>query len=524
MDDLKDFYSIGKNFTKPRNYDPIKELKSEIEDEENKLSSISDLSHDGRPRDEFSIVFNPDPDYINPDTSGNGVMCMEGYNDHYGVPDIVAMAKSKLNNLTYIICQVKAYLVKIANTIDLSPYKAMALKTIFENMCASKYTLKTEYDFSKFDQDAFFEYFVNYVEILHSIDFRWRPNNHSKGYSSAIDNLYLNKSNTIKDKVIYSFGVKTNNKETYLKNIILFDKYLSIIKMINECTSYVQYIDFNDEINKLTLKFKKEMKTMNEAEGKIAFSFIDTIYNYGIDMCKAIMSVNKFIFDIYDIISPSNSSVSSKFGINTKSIIYNIDKKNPWVSADYHLLKDLVKGTNDMSFTENIITMHNKFVKPNDIFLFLGDISESEIFDQKNKVYVQKLIEVCKRLNGIKIMLKGNNDTGPNEIYKACGFVEVYDDPILLSKCVFSHGPIVTDNGVINVHGHIHGSKNYWDIDYHDHVDAFYGLYGQPVRLNDLISSKNLKQYQEGCVTKSGMKYANKDPETMKFATNINFG
>ena len=524
MDDLQDFFSIGKNFTKPRNYDPIKELKSDIEDECKNLSSLSDLSSDGRPRDEFSIVFNPDPDYINPDTTGNGVACMEDLNSYYNVPEEAAMAKSKLNNLANIVCQVKSYLTKISNTIDLTPYKAMALKTIFENMCASKHTLKTEYDFSSFDSDSFFEYFINYIETLNNIEFRWKPNDHSKGYSSVIDSLYLNKKDYTKHDIIYSFGVKTNNKEIYLRNSIAFEKYLAIIKMINECTAYVQYVDFNDKINKLVLSFKKEMKTMNKVESKIAFSFVDTIYNYDIDLCKAIMSISKFIFDIYDIISPSNSNVSSQFGINTKSLIYNIDKKNPWVSSDYHLLKDLVKGTNDLSVTENIIAMHNKFVKPNDLFLFLGDISESEIFTQKNKAYIQKLIEVCKRLNGIKIMLKGNNDTGPNEIYKACGFVEVYDDPILLSKCVFSHGPIITDKGIINVHGHIHGNKNYWDIDYHDHVDVFYGLYGQPMRLNDLISSKNLKQYQEGCVTKTGMKYANKDPETMKFATNINFG
>jgi hypothetical protein len=118
-------------------------------------------------------------------------------------------------------------------------------------------------------------------------------------------------------------------------------------------------------------------------------------------------------------------------------------------------------------------------------------------------------------------MIKGNNDTGRNEIYKKCGFVEIYDDPILLDKHVFSHGPIITYNNVINVHGHIHGSKNYWGVDPKDHIDVYYGIYGRPMKLSELDKFKTMLEYQQGC-KKTNPPLNQSDPETLKSPININ--
>lgn len=517
MDDIEDFFNIGKNFIKPRNCDPIKELTDELDKKAEEVSKPTGLSHDGRPRDEFSIVFNPDPNYINPDMTGNGVACMEGLDlKYYGddVEENAVLAKSELNNFANILLEIKSYLVKVSNVIDISPYKIMALRTIFENLCAAKSSITPMFDLNNFDSDKFYEYFSNYFDVVNKIDFNWKNSTSSKGYSLILDELYLNKDSRDLQHILLYFGAKKCGKNVLLRNVINFDKYNQFIQTVNMCASRIAYIDFNRNISKIVVDFKKRMKTMNTQEATIAKTFVDSIYSYGVQMCRGVIDFCKYIMDIYNIISPSKNS-SSLFGTNTNSFIHDIDKKNPWVSADYHLLKDLIKGDESMAMTEKIIATHNKYVKPNDLFLFLGDISESELYDQANKKYLGKLIELCKRLNGIKIMIIGNNDSAPTKFYKECGFIEVYENPVLTSKYVFSHGPVYVDKGIINVHGHIHGSKSYWGVDHNDHVDAYLGLYGQPVKLNDLTSYQNMSKYQQGCVSKFGPKYS-KDPELNK--------
>jgi hypothetical protein len=80
------------------------------------------------------------------------------------------------------------------------------------------------------------------------------------------------------------------------------------------------------------------------------------------------------------------------------------------------------------------------------------------------------------------------------------GFEEVYDKPILGKKYLFSHEPQIMNNypkDILNIHGHIHGSKKYWDMDAERHLDAYYGLYGKPMRLSELVKYYNSGKYDE---------------------------
>ena len=161
--------------------------------------------------------------------------------------------------------------------------------------------------------------------------------------------------------------------------------------------------------------------------------------------------------------------------------------------------------------------MHNKIVKPNDVFLFLGDLSEEEFYEAGSDAIKQKLIDMCKRMNGRKIMIYGNNDITDIDFYhRKCGFIEVYKNPILTKKHGFSHGPIDTGD-VMNVHGHIHGSKQYWGIDYHNHIDVYYGVWGQPVKLSYLDNKQIQQFYYNGCITKTPDFV---DPEVIKTYSN----
>lgn len=98
-----------------------------------------------------------------------------------------------------------------------------------------------------------------------------------------------------------------------------------------------------------------------------------------------------------------------------------------------------------------------------DIVYFLGDLTMSI-----DREYLMNLIS---RLNGYKIMIKGNHDEKWVSFYKSLGFNEVYDSPIFIEngKILLSHVPLKEARDspyFINVHGHLHNdevinNKNY---------------------------------------------------------------
>ena len=70
----------------------------------------------------------------------------------------------------------------------------------------------------------------------------------------------------------------------------------------------------------------------------------------------------------------------------------------------------------------------------------------------------EMLKELVSRLNGTKILLRGNHDfkRGVNG-WKEVGFSEVYKKRIELENLVLTHAPIeIVEEGKINVFGHIH--------------------------------------------------------------------
>ena len=90
-----------------------------------------------------------------------------------------------------------------------------------------------------------------------------------------------------------------------------------------------------------------------------------------------------------------------------------------------------------------IVASINKVVTKFDTLYLLGDIGE---------------LENVTKLNGKKILIMGNHDKLAKYKYEEV-FDEVYDTPVYLSKrIVLSHIPIPTTPGVLNVHGHLHGS------------------------------------------------------------------
>lgn len=111
---------------------------------------------------------------------------------------------------------------------------------------------------------------------------------------------------------------------------------------------------------------------------------------------------------------------------------------------------------------EHMIKEWNDIVKPDDVVIHLGD------FLLGNK---QKLEETCNRLNGKKILVRGNHDRSHKQMIEG-GFYKSYNYLWLRNKTVLLiHNPYDIQNfktmPKIIVHGHIHNKTieqcDYWE-------------------------------------------------------------
>ena len=104
---------------------------------------------------------------------------------------------------------------------------------------------------------------------------------------------------------------------------------------------------------------------------------------------------------------------------------------------------------------EAMIARWNAAVRPEDIVYHLGDFGAEG-----------SEADLLHRLNGIKYLIKGNHDTKSNGEYRAFGFSEVYDHPIILDGFwILSHEPLYVNMNMpyANLFGHVHAAPAYRD-------------------------------------------------------------
>lgn len=95
---------------------------------------------------------------------------------------------------------------------------------------------------------------------------------------------------------------------------------------------------------------------------------------------------------------------------------------------------------------EHIIAQHNKVVRPNDKVYFLGDVT-----------FHNKYLHLIARMNGEKVLIKGNHDTLKLSQYQPY-FKDIRAYHIL-DKFILSHIPIHPlsfSRWAANIHGHLH--------------------------------------------------------------------
>lgn len=119
-----------------------------------------------------------------------------------------------------------------------------------------------------------------------------------------------------------------------------------------------------------------------------------------------------------------------------------------FTNADGSLIRPGFTDVNHMN--EYMVQMHNEVVSQNDKVYFLGDVTMS-----RNA----KGLEILGRLNGEKILIKGNHDLAKPEQYlqyfKDIRAVHQFDGLIL------SHIPIHEESLArwgVNIHGHLHAN------------------------------------------------------------------
>lgn len=132
-----------------------------------------------------------------------------------------------------------------------------------------------------------------------------------------------------------------------------------------------------------------------------------------------------------------------------------------WLIGDTHFYhENIIKYclrpfANAEEMNEVLVANWNETVQPEDTIYHLGDVA----FVRKDSMN-----EIVSRLNGHKILIRGNHDKGFTDTrFHEAGFEEIYKDALYLEKynVILSHRPLEDTLEALNIHGHIHNSDPY---------------------------------------------------------------
>ena len=135
-----------------------------------------------------------------------------------------------------------------------------------------------------------------------------------------------------------------------------------------------------------------------------------------------------------------------------------------WFSADSHYFHKAIIGYCQRNYAsveemnEGLINNWNSVVASNDTVYHIGDFGFGKL---------DKLIPIFKRLNGQKILIRGNHDKDSTKLPWAFikdGYELRYKDKVF----ILHHFPYLSWDkqfyGSINIHGHVHGKQLQSDL------------------------------------------------------------
>lgn len=169
------------------------------------------------------------------------------------------------------------------------------------------------------------------------------------------------------------------------------------------------------------------------------------------------------------------------------------DLKHTFVTSDHHF--GSARNPNPFRvFTEDeeqeLIQKWNSVVRKNDIVIYNGDFHDCGF---------TSLVDYINKLNGNKILVKGNHDYLGNDIYEIL-FNKVYDELTIdnLNGLVVRHVPDLESNKP-QIYGHFH-TEQFKKL---DPSIAFCSCVmrhdGYPIRLDEVAKQLKLQTCQEDC-------------------------
>ena len=125
---------------------------------------------------------------------------------------------------------------------------------------------------------------------------------------------------------------------------------------------------------------------------------------------------------------------------------------NTWAKFTLEDGSPLRPFTSTEEMDETMVDNWNKTVRPQDTVYHLGDV-----------VIARRNLETVKRLNGRKILIRGNHDIFRDKDYYEAGFEQIHGVRVFVDQFILSHIPLhpdcVGDWFKRNVHGHLHGNR-----------------------------------------------------------------
>lgn len=163
--------------------------------------------------------------------------------------------------------------------------------------------------------------------------------------------------------------------------------------------------------------------------------------------------------------------------------------------ADTHFFDENIIKYENRPFADTdamlkeIMRRWNETVAASDRVFVLGDwISAS----QADKIHD---LSVFKKFLGHKFLIRGNHDKKTDAFYAECGFIKVYDFPVILDNFwILSHEPLYVNNNMpyANIYGHVHGNDMYKDYSAHSYCVSAERIDYKPIKF-DIIKERIAK-------------------------------
>lgn len=162
-------------------------------------------------------------------------------------------------------------------------------------------------------------------------------------------------------------------------------------------------------------------------------------------------------------------------------------QKKQWFIADTHFGDERILRYENRPFPsvsemDEILIQHwNQVVAETDEVFLIGDVGQEAIIE---------------KLCGQKYLIKGNHDEKSNREYRDCGFLEVYDHPIILEGFwILSHEPLYVNESMpyANIFGHVHNSPIYKDYSSQHYCVSVERIHYTPISFQEIK-----RQIQQG--------------------------